>query len=85
MLVGQLTGDFIPINPAQLFLRNISILTAKGVSRAQLADSLDLMARRRITAVVDDVYGLGGAAEAHALVEAGRSTGRLVLMPARIN
>jgi acryloyl-coenzyme A reductase len=81
VLVGQLTGDFISINPAQLFLRNVSILTAKGVSRAQLADALDLIARGRITAAVDDVYGLDGAAKAHGLVEAGRSTGRLVLKP----
>jgi NADPH:quinone reductase-like Zn-dependent oxidoreductase len=85
VLVGQLTGDFIPMNPAQLFLRNISILTAKGVSRAQLADSLDLMARGRVTAMIGDVYCLDGAAEAHGLVEDGRSTGRLVLMPTRIN
>jgi D-arabinose 1-dehydrogenase-like Zn-dependent alcohol dehydrogenase len=81
VLVGQLTGDFISINPAQLFLRNISILTAKGVSRAQLADSLDLIGRGRIKAMVEDVYDLDRAAEAHELVEAGRSTGRLVLRP----
>lgn len=81
VLIGQVTGDFISINPAQLFLRNVSILAAKGVSRAQLADSLDLIARGRIKPMVDDVHGLDGAAEAHALVEAGRSTGRLVLKP----
>jgi acryloyl-coenzyme A reductase len=81
VLVGQLTGDFISINPAQLFLRNVSILAAKGVSRAQLVDALDLIARGRIKVAVDDVYGLDGAARAHGLVEAGRSTGRLVLRP----
>jgi len=81
VLVGQVTGDFISVNPAQLFLRNVSILTAKGVSRAQLTDSLDLIARGRIRPMVEDVYGLDGAAEAHGLVEAGRSTGRLVLKP----
>jgi acryloyl-coenzyme A reductase len=81
VLVGQLTGEFVSINPAQLFLRNISILTAKGVSRTQLADSLDLIKRGRIRPMVDDVYGLDRAAEAHELVEGGRSTGRLVLRP----
>jgi D-arabinose 1-dehydrogenase-like Zn-dependent alcohol dehydrogenase len=83
VLVGQLTGDFIPVNPAQLFLRNVSILTAKGVSRAQLADSLDLIGRGRIKAMVEDVYSLDRTAEAHELVEAGRSTGRLVLKPTK--
>jgi acryloyl-coenzyme A reductase len=81
VLVGQVTGDFVSINPAQLFLRNVSILTAKGVSRAQLADSLDLIARGRIKPMVENVYGLDGAAEAHGMVETGRSTGRLVLKP----
>jgi acryloyl-coenzyme A reductase len=82
VLVGQLTGEFLTINPAQLFLRNISILSAKGVSRSQLADALDLVARRRVKAAVEGVYPLDGAAEAHRLVEAGLSTGRLVLKPA---
>ena len=79
--MGQLTGEFLAINPAQLFLRNISILSAKGVSRAQLGDALDLVARRRIKPAVERVYPLEGAAEAHGLVEAGLSTGRLVLTP----
>ena len=81
VLVGQLTGEFVSINPAQLFLRNTSILTAKGVSRAQLADSLDLIQRGRIRTMVEDVYSLDRAADAHELVEAGRATGRLVLRP----
>jgi len=70
------------VNPAQLFLRNISILSAKGVSRLQLADALDLVARRRIRCVVEEVYPLDAAAETHRLVEAGLSMGRLVLKPA---
>jgi acryloyl-coenzyme A reductase len=81
VLVGQVTGDFISINPAQLFLRNVSILSAKGVSRAQLADALDLVARRRIRPVVEDVCRLEDAADAHRRVEAGLSSGRLVLSP----
>ena len=56
VLVGQLTGEFVSINPAQLFLRNVSILSAKGVSRAQLADALDLVARGRIKPVVENIY-----------------------------
>jgi len=82
VLVGQLTGNFISLNPAQLFLRNVSILSAKGVSRAQLADALDLVARRRIKPVVERAYRLEDAAVAHGIIEAGQATGRLVLKPA---
>ncbi|MBR0870684.1 zinc-binding dehydrogenase [Bradyrhizobium tropiciagri] len=83
VLVGQLTGEFMSINPAQLFLRNVSIRSAKGVSRSQLEDALELMARGRIRAAVGDGYRLEDAAVAHRLVEAGLSTGRLVLNPGR--
>lgn len=83
VLVGQLTGEFMSFNPAQLFLRNVSIRSAKGVSRSQFVDALDLVARRRIKAAVGAVYRLEDAAEAHRLVEAGLSTGRLVLNPGR--
>ncbi len=82
VLVGQVSGGFISINPAQLFLRNVSILSAKGVSRAQLADALDLVARRRIRPVIENVCRLEDAADAHRKVEAGLSSGRLVLSPA---
>jgi acryloyl-coenzyme A reductase len=83
VMVGQLTGDFLSVNPAQLFLRNVSILSAKGVSRTQLADALDLVARRQIKPIVEDVCKLEDAAEAHRRVEAGATTGRLVLNPQR--
>jgi D-arabinose 1-dehydrogenase-like Zn-dependent alcohol dehydrogenase len=82
VLVGQVTGDFLSINPAQLFLRNVSILSAKGVSRTQLADALDLVARRRIKPIVEHVLRLDDAAEAHRRVEAGAAAGRIVLNPA---
>jgi D-arabinose 1-dehydrogenase-like Zn-dependent alcohol dehydrogenase len=65
-----------------LFLRNVSILSAKGVSRSQFADALDLVARRRIKPVVERAYRLEDAAEAHRVVEAGLATGRLLLKPA---
>jgi acryloyl-coenzyme A reductase len=53
------------------------------VSRAQLADALDLVARRQIVPIVEDVCALDDAAEAHRRVEAGATTGRLVLSPQR--
>jgi NADPH:quinone reductase-like Zn-dependent oxidoreductase len=81
VLVGQLTGDLIDINPAQLFLRDISLLSAKGVSRAQLEECLRLVARRRIRPVVSGEFPLDEAGAAHRMVELGRSTGRLLLKP----
>jgi NADPH:quinone reductase-like Zn-dependent oxidoreductase len=81
VLVGQLTGDLIDINPAQLFLRDISLLSAKGVSRAQLEECLRLVARRRVRPVIGGEFPLDEAGAAHRMVEQGRSMGRLLLKP----
>lgn len=81
MLIGQLTGDFVPFNPAQLFLRNISMLSAMSTTRRQLEDCLALMARGAVKAVISKTLALEEAAQAHRLVEAGKVTGRIVLRP----
>lgn len=82
VLVGQLTGDFVPFNPAQLFLRGISLLSATSTTREELRQVLGLLGRGRLRAVVDRVLPLEHAPQAHALVESGRAAGRIVLRPA---
>jgi D-arabinose 1-dehydrogenase-like Zn-dependent alcohol dehydrogenase len=81
ILIGQLTGQFIPFNPAQLFLKNQSMLSVTSTSRNQLEDTLALMGRGEVRAVITRTLPLEEAAEAHRLVEAGRAAGRLVLEP----
>jgi acryloyl-coenzyme A reductase len=81
VLVGQLTGDFVSLNLAQLFLRDISIRSAKGVSRRQLIDTLALIATGRIKPMITQRLPLADAAVAHEAVEGGASLGRLVLAP----
>lgn len=79
VFVGQLTGEFVQLNPAQLFFSNLSILSAKSTSREQLRDSLELMRRGLVRAIIDERLPLEGAVEAHRRVEAGRTVGRTVL------
>ena len=81
VLVGQLTGDFVAFNPAQLFLRNISLLSAKGVSRAQLTAALRLVELGRIVPEIAGTLPLAEAAAAHRALEASAVPGRLVLTP----
>jgi D-arabinose 1-dehydrogenase-like Zn-dependent alcohol dehydrogenase len=81
ILIGQLTGEFIPFNPAQLFLKNQSMLSVTSTSRNQLEDTLALMSRGAVQAVITQTLPLEEAAEAHRLVEAGRAAGRIVLKP----
>jgi NADPH:quinone reductase-like Zn-dependent oxidoreductase len=81
ILIGQLTGQFIPFNPAQLFLKNQSMLSVTSTSRNQLEDTLALMSRGEVKAIVTQTLPLEEAAQAHRLVEAGRAAGRIVLKP----
>lgn len=81
VLIGQLTGEFVPFNPAQLFLKNISMLSATSTTRQQLVECLDLLARGRIRPVIDAALPLTQAATAHTRMEAGNVTGRIILKP----
>lgn len=82
VFVGQLTGEFVQLNPAQIFMKNLTILSAKSTSREQLRDSLDLLAKQMVRSVIVDRLPLEEAARAHQGVEAGRAVGRTVLKPA---
>ena len=81
IIIGQLTGQFVPFNPAQLFLKNVSMLSATSTTRKQLEDSLGLVARGAIKPVISLALPLERAAEAHEMVEAGKAAGRIVLRP----
>ena len=81
ILIGQLTGQFVPFNPAQLFLKNQSMLSVTSTSRNQLEDVLALLQRGQVKAVVTRSFALEEAGEAHAQMEQGRVTGRVVLRP----
>ena len=52
ILIGQLTGQFVPFNPAQLFLKNVSMLSATSTTRRQLEDCLALVARGAVKPIV---------------------------------
>jgi acryloyl-coenzyme A reductase len=81
LMIGQLTGDFVPFNPAQFFLKNQSLLSVTSTSRTQLEDVLALMQRGQITPVIERKLPLSEVAQAHQAVEAGRTTGRWLLSP----
>lgn len=81
VMVGQLTGDFVPFNPAQLFLKGISMLSATSTTREELRRCLNLLAQGTIRAMVDESLPLAAAEEAHRRLETGAASGRLTLVP----
>jgi D-arabinose 1-dehydrogenase-like Zn-dependent alcohol dehydrogenase len=81
ILIGQLSGEFVQLNPAQLFLKSVSLLSATSTTRKQLQDSLELVRLGQVRPIVTARLPLAEAARAHELVEQGRSMGRIVLQP----
>ncbi len=81
IMIGQLTGEFVPFNPAQLFLKNQSMYSVMSTSRRQLEDVLRLMARGEVKPVISESLPLEEATRAHELVESGKAVGRIVLRP----
>jgi acryloyl-coenzyme A reductase len=81
VFIGQLTGDFVKFNPAQIFMKDVSIRSAKSTSRRQLEDALDLVALGLVRPIITDVLPLEAAADAHRRVEAGQTIGRILLKP----
>jgi acryloyl-coenzyme A reductase len=81
VMVGQLDGAFTPFNPAQLFLRSISLLSATSTTRAELQDVLKLIARGGVCPIVSDRLSFEQAGAAHRAIEEGRILGRVVLSP----
>ena len=79
VLIGQLDGAFVPFNPAQLFLKGISMLSATSTTREELRLCLDMLRLGGIRAVLGACFPLARAGEALALVQSGAVTGRVVL------
>ena len=81
LMIGQLSGEFVPFNPAQLFLRGQSMLAVTSTTRAQLEDVLQQVQRGKIRPVVDRSFSLEEVRQAHSLVEAGSVKGRALIRP----
>ena len=81
VLVGQLTGDFVSFNPAQLFLKSVSMLSATSTTRQELTQVLGLMERGDVRPIISETLPLEDAAAAHRLLESGRALGRVLLSP----
>jgi D-arabinose 1-dehydrogenase-like Zn-dependent alcohol dehydrogenase len=79
VLIGQLSGAFVPFNPAQLFLKGLSMLSATSTTREELRLCLDMLRPGGVRAVLGACFPLAHAAEALALVQSGTATGRVVL------
>jgi NADPH:quinone reductase-like Zn-dependent oxidoreductase len=81
VLVGALSGETASFNPAQLFLHDISMLSAISCSRSQLEDALTLVQRGLVRPLVTGILPLSAAERAHSTLERSGVNGRMILKP----
>lgn len=81
VLVGDLTGTPVSINPAVLILKELSIIVGKFASLGELREILELLSQGRLHARLSTTLELDAAAQAHARLEARQAMGRTVLLP----
>ena len=81
VLLGELAGGRISINPAEIIFRDARVLGASGVSRRAVVQAGVMAAASRITPVIHQVLPLEGAAKAFELLSDRTPLGRIVLVP----
>ena len=77
--VGATTGGQVDVNLAEIFRRRISVIGAFMGSAAILPRILPLFARGQLMPVIDHVYPLEQADQAHEQLERGDVVGKVVL------
>ena len=81
VLLGEVAGGRMSINPAEIIFRDAKVLGASGVSRRALERAGVMAAAGRITPVIHQVLPLEEAAKAFELLSDRTPLGRVVLVP----
>ena len=79
--LGEVTGDQVRFNLAEVIFRDGRILTSSGASRSHIMEAVRLVAGTDVTPVISHRVPLADALEAYRMVRDGRSLGRVVLVP----
>lgn len=81
VLVGELDGREIAINPALIFLKGARMIGCKSATRTDLRRTAELVGRGLLTPVAAGPFPLSEVAEVHRMVEAGDVLGRALMLP----
>jgi acryloyl-coenzyme A reductase len=79
VMVGEVSGDFVDFNMAQLFLKGISLHSATSTTRKQLKDTLDLISNGYVKPVISMRESLNRVGNLHTKLEAREIFGRSVV------
>ena len=80
VVVGNVDPGPVPFNPAMAILRELEFIGSAHATLADLKQVIDLVARGRITPEIAGTMPLENASEAHRMMEARSTSGRMVLL-----
>ena len=80
VLLGEIEGQSVSLNPAEVVFRDARVLGASGVSRAMVEQAARMALEGKMRPVVNLELPLEQAAEAYRLVTERKPTGRIVLL-----
>jgi len=76
---GAKFGGIVEINVRDLYTKSRQVLGLRSASRAVIDQFWSMVATERMTPVIDSIYPLADAAEAHRRVESNANIGRVML------
>ena len=81
VLVGEITGDIVNVNPAELLFRDATILGSTGAGPKHIRTVCEMVGSGLIAPVISQRFALEEAASAYRLMREGKTLGRVVLVP----
>ena len=79
VILGEMLGEEIHINPAFIFFKRAKILGSGPHMRSDVYRVLEFVRRGKIKPIIGGVYSLEQISEVHALLDEGAITGRAVV------
>lgn len=79
VIVGNVDGQPGQVKPAHFILKEISLIGTKASTFDELSTILDLVAGGKLSIEVEETVPFESVPEAHARIEAGQASGRLVM------
>ncbi len=79
--LGEVLGERVSFNLAEVIFRDARVLGSSGASRAHVTEAVRLVAEGTVAPVISHRVPLADALDAYRLVREGRSLGRVVLVP----
>lgn len=81
VMLGEVTGKPMELDPAEIIFRDARILGSSGVSRAMITQALEMVSQNLVKPEVGLTLALEQAADAVELLENRRVLGRTLLVP----